>query len=99
MGMQYKDFLMKIKNKNDFSINFSILGYNHYNNCIIEAHTVLLPNNRNSIYLIKCRLTKDSSEDVSFINYFKEEYKLFNFGRKGKFTLKQVWNKLNIKDV
>jgi hypothetical protein len=41
-------------------------------------------------------LSDQKAEKVSFLNEFKEDYKLFNFGKKGKYTLKQVWEYIDI---
>lgn len=46
--------------------------------------------------MIEVKLVEDDSETVSFYKYFKEDYKLFKFGRKGTFTLKQVWNNIQV---
>lgn len=44
-------------------------------------------------------LTKDETERISFYKNLDEKYKLFNFKRKGKFTLKQIWNHISIKCI
>ena len=36
---------------------------------------------------------------VKLFDTFKEDYKLFNFGRKGKFTLKDIWDKVVITNI
>ena len=97
MDMLYKEFKQKIKNKEIFVMLFSIDGYNHYNNCCIKTRFDSLPNG-DKVYIIACKLTKDSTEEVSFLNKFKDDYKLFNFGRKGTYTLEQVWNKIVLKE-
>ncbi|MCH5161895.1 MAG: hypothetical protein J1G38_00200 [Clostridiales bacterium] len=42
---------------------------------------------------ISVKLTKDS-EHFSFLNKFNEKLKLFDMKRKGKFTLKQMWDRI-----
>ena len=44
-------------------------------------------------------MSSSTSEDVSFPFKFKEDYKLFNFGSKGRFTLKDVWDKVVITKI
>ena len=93
--MTYEQF---IKNMNEgilSNITFEVEGYAHYKNCKISRKKDTLDNDK-TIVLIKITLTKDESEAVSFMDKFNESYKLFRMGRKGSFTLKQVWDKIKI---
>ena len=93
--MTYEQF---IKNLNDgilSSVTFDIGGYAHYKSCKISRKKESLDNDK-TIVLIKITLTKDESETVSFMNEFNESYKLFRMGRKGSFTLRQMWNRIKI---
>lgn len=95
--MLYETFINKLNSHKIFGVNFNIKGFAHYNQCRI-FHQVDIMNNK-EIVLIVCQLTEDDYEKVSFLNKFDEKYKLFDFGRKGRFTLKQVWNKVCITEV
>ena len=96
--MSYESFIYDLNTNKIKKINFHIDGFSHYGNCVIYRQVDTLKNNKN-ISLIVCRLTDDDYEKVSFLNTFDESYKLFNFGRKGKFTLKQVWDKVRITEI
>lgn len=76
-------------------IEFKVKDYAHYKNCKIVVREEQLPNS-NNIFLIDIILTKDESEHFCFYDKFKEEYKLFYLGKKGSFTLKQLWDRIEI---
>ena len=52
---------------------------------------------KNGMPIIK--LTNDSSEIVDFSKKFNEKFKLFDFGRNRRFTLKLVWDKIVISNI
>jgi hypothetical protein len=93
--ISYKEFVAGINNGVIELIRFSVDGYSHYNNCIIRRIVDILANG-NEVIIIRVDLVTDSTESVSFYQKFKEEFKMFNFGRKGKYTLKEVWEKIII---
>ena len=100
--MTYDEFIEGINNPNKIKqVNFYIEGYNHYRNCSIGRYREKIgyPVNKTVDYRITCILTKDHSDDVSFPFKFKEDYKIFDFASKGKFTLKEVWDKVVITKV
>lgn len=100
--MTYDEFIDGINDSSKIKqIDFYIEGYNHYRNCSIGRYKERIGYSVNKIvdYRITCILTKDHSEDISFPFKFKEDYKLFYFGSKGGFTLKEVWNKVVITKV
>ena len=96
--MIYTDFISQLNTSIIESVCFEIKNYPHYNNCKIFRQNDIIKNGV-KISIIVCQLTEDSSEKVSFLNEFEEGYKLFNFGRKGKFTLKQLWDEVRIKEI
>ena len=98
INFSYDMFITQLNNYKIKRIVFSVKNYPHYNNCSIQVKSDELKNT-NVIYSILIRLTNDGSEDVGFYKQFKEEYKLFHMGKKGSFTLKQMWNKIDIMDV
>lgn len=98
INLTYKDFLELIKQKRIFLMCFHVNNYNHYKYCVIRT-TFDRVNSDSKIYLITCVLTRDESEKVSFYDSFKEDYKLFKFGKKGSFSLKTVWDKIVIDSI
>ena len=98
MFCDYKKIVEDLNNGIINKIQFSIEGYSHYNNCTISRHVEKGFSNKN-IIRIEVQLTKDSLEKISFYESFKEDYKLFKFGRKGSFTLKQLWKRVRIIEI
>ena len=96
--MEYCEFVNKINSGEIKKIQFSVLNYPHYRDCIIE-HKIDRPKENVAIKIITVTLTKDETERVSFYKTFDEKYKLFNFKRKGKFTLKQIWEHISINSI
>ena len=99
--MTYDEFIEGINNPNKIKqMDFYINGYGHYNSCSIGRYIEKVKGIGKILnWRITCILTKDHSEDVSFFKVFNEDYKLFSFGSKGKFTLKDVWNKVVITKI
>ena len=101
--LEYNDFIEGINNPYKIKqIDFYVDGYSHYRNCSIGRYinkTTFKGKTFATNYRITCILTKDHSEDVSFAFTFKENRKLFNFGKKGRFTLKDVWDKIVITNI
>jgi phosphoribosylpyrophosphate synthetase len=79
-------------------ICFSVNNYAHYKNCIITRVEDIIGNGK-TIIRIEVVLTKDSSERVSFFKTFEDNYKLFSLGKKGRFTLKQLWSEIIISKI
>lgn len=80
------------------SIRFCVNNYSHYSNCAITRTEQMLPNGK-SFCLIEVTLTKDSSEKTTFLDSFIENTKLFKMGKKGKFTLKQLWPQITVLEI
>lgn len=98
MNYNYEEIINNLNDGKIESIIFSVNGYTHYRNCIIRRCVDNVYNDK-CIVRIEVKLVKDGSETVSFYKHFKEDYKLFRFGKKGSFTLKQVWNDIQILQV
>lgn len=96
--MDYCEFIQKINAGKIKKLLFSLSSYPHYKNCSIE-HVVDNPKEGVFIKIIIVTLTSDKTEKVSFYKFFDEKYKLFDFKRKGKFTLKQIWDKIVIRSI
>ena len=98
-NMTYEEFIKEINDEKKIKqIDFYVDGYAHYKNCSIGRYTDKMLGKEFDCR-ITCILTKDQSEKVSFYEKFKENYKLFDFGRKGKFTLKDIWDKVIITNI
>ena len=96
--MEYCEFIEKINSGEIKKMHFSVLNYPHYRNCVIE-YEIDRPKENVKIEIITVTLTADKSEQASFYKTFKEDCKLFDFKRKGKFTLKQIWKHITINSV
>ncbi len=94
----YREIIESINSGKIKQVRFYVNNYSHYKNCVITRteHNIY---NGKSITQIDISLTKDSSEKVSFLNTFKEDAKLFNMGKKGAFTLKQLWSQITILEI
>ena len=93
--LTYERFVDGINTGKISSITFEVEGYAHYKNCTIKRCIDVIPSGK-EIVSIKVQLTPDKSEIVSFLFSMEESYKLFKMGRKGSFTLKQMWGKIKI---
>ena len=79
-------------------IRFCVKNYSHYKDCIIER--IEDTNYKGNAFLrIDVKLTKDSSENISFLDVFKDDYKMFNLGKKGSFSLRQIWSEIDILEL
>ena len=96
--ISYQSFIELLNNFEIKSFEFSIPEYSHYCNCTILTKIDVLENG-NTVPMIVVKLTNDGSENVSFYKTFKEDYKMFKMGRKGTFTLKQMWSQIRILEI
>ena len=94
----YKEAIDGLNNGKIKLLRFCVNNYTHYNNCVIKTSEVKLPNGK-TFFQIEVLLTKDSSEKIAFLDKFIENTKLFNMGRKGKFTLKQLWSQITVLEI
>ena len=94
----YEEMIEGINNGTIKQVCFCVNNYSHYKNCTI-VRTENKIYNGNYIIQIDVSLTKDSSEKISFLNKFKEDAKLFKMGKKGNFTLKQLWPEIIILEI
>lgn len=94
-SLSYQQFIDEINNGKILKALFQVKNYAHYRNCLIERTTDIINNGKSIVCLdyISVKLTNDS-EHYSFSEKFDEEIKIFNMGRKGTFTLKQMWDKI-----
>lgn len=94
----YKEVIDGLNSGKIKLIRFCVNNYSHYRNCVIERTEEKLPNGR-SLFLIEVNPTHDSSEKITFIDSFMENTKLFHMGKKGRFTLKQLWPRITILEI
>lgn len=99
MDYNYEDIIKNLNEGKIISILFSLKGYSHYKKCIIKRNIDCIGDRDKSLVRIEVKLVEDDSETVSFYKYFKEDCKLFKFGKKGSFTLEQVWNNVQILQI
>ena len=98
MKNSYNDIIKDLNSGHIKEIVFSVKDYAHYHNCVISFKEDFI-SSYSKIARIECKLVKDDSETVSFLPPFNEEYKLFRLGRKGSYSLKQIWNRVQIKQI
>lgn len=92
--MTYDDFILLINNSY-VKIIFKVRDYKHYDCCQIERKKQDLKNG-NKIDIVSVKLTQDNTETIGFLDKYNESLKIFNFGRKGKATLKECWKLIEI---
>lgn len=95
MQVSYEEFIEKLNRREARRVDFAVEGYSHYRHCVIEWREDVLSSGV-TLYFLEVRLTEDGAERVSFYKSFDETYKLFRMGRKGSFTLKQLWNRIRV---
>ena len=96
--MKYCEFIDGINSGNIKKVSFSIANYPHYRNCVVESKSTNT-NKAESSKIIWFYLTPDGYEKKGFLNKIKEDTKLFNIKGKGNFSLKQMWDRINIHSV
>ncbi len=104
MELSYESFLESINSSKTLEMRFSVKNYAHYRNCSIRKFIdeVQINGKKIELTVIKIKLTADGVEDVAFFNDFdknSEKYKLFSMGKRGSFTLKQMWDQLEIEEL
>ena len=95
---EYEEIIDGINSGRIKLVRFYVDKYSHYKNCTIKRIEEKFPNGK-SFFVIEVNPTKDFSEKVSFLESFEENAKLFKLGRKGRFTLKQLWSQIVILEI
>ena len=98
MQYEYKEIIKGLNQGLIKEFIFCVKDYAHYKKCSIRNVLDLLPSG-NIIKRIEVNLTQDDTERVSFFKEMNEEYKLFHMGRRGTFTLKQMWRNIEILNI
>ena len=101
MHVVYQEFIKGINKGIIRKLVFAVKGYAHYRHCEISREKKTICRGERSVCYdaIKVALTNDPSEHVSFWDTYNESYQLFRMGRKGSFTLKQMWDKIEILSI
>lgn len=97
-SIDYNELITKLENGNIRGVKFSIKDYSHYRKCSIYRKNVTLDNG-NEVNMVCVDPVTDLSESVCFYRKFNEPYKLFNLGKNKKYTLKQIWNRVQIIEI
>lgn len=98
MRKNYKDIIDGLNDGTISKISFSVRNYSHYKYCTIVRIIDTLPSTK-TIVRIVVNPTPDNSEMISFYKTFKEDYKMLNLGTRGKFTLKQLWDEIEVLNI
>ncbi|MDE6666935.1 MAG: hypothetical protein K2K38_01140 [Clostridia bacterium] len=102
-SLSYQQFIDGINNGTIIKVVFKVKDYAHYRCCSIERIIDVLPSG-NSVVRIDVRLTKSYYigeyghifGHFGFLDKFDEKCKLFKMGRSGTFTLKQMWDRIEV---
>lgn len=94
MEYSYENVIKDLNSGKIKKMVFAVKGYSHYDHCEISNDYDKL-----DIKWVVVRPVADNSETVAFFKTFKEDCKLFKMGRRGTFTLKQLWNDIEIKEI
>lgn len=96
--MEYRDFVDGLNSGKITKVVFSVKGYSHYRNCVVESKFTN-PGDNDSGKIIWFYLTPDGYEKTGFMNHVKEKAKLFKIKNSGTFTLSQMWDRIDIQFV
>ena len=97
--MEYQEFIDGINNGTIQKVRFSVKGYAHYKNCIMETKISRNLSGAHVGKIIWFTLTLDGSEKKGFLNDIDEKAQMFYIKNKGSFTLKQMWNHIVINSI
>ena len=94
MEYKYEDIINGLNSGKIRNILFSVKDYSHYGNCSITSLTC-----DGAVSSIEVRLTEDESEVICFYGKMRGEHKIFSFGKKGAYSLKQIWKFIEISKI
>lgn len=97
MELTYKSVIDALNEYKIQEMHFSVRGYGHYRDCKVIVQRDKLLNAE--FYVIKFILTKDGTENIGFYKQFNENEKIFRLKNQGKFTLKQIWDRICITEI
>ena len=85
----YQELIDGLNNRTILKLEFGLDNYAHYSNCEINCNSEC----------INLELTSDGSESLQCYGKFSENIKMFDIKGKGKFTFKDIYNHLIIKNI
>ena len=91
-SLSYSQFIDDINSGKIKRAVFRVKDYAHYKHCAIERRG-LFPDSE-TLDWIEVKLTSDNSENYLFSKKFEERRVLFDMKRKGRYTLKRIWEKI-----
>lgn len=92
-NLKYEQFINELNSGKIKKMSFLVKGYGHYKNCSIVLENAITNDGK----IITVTLAKN--EECTFYGNINESEKLFNIKGKGTFTLKEMWDKLEIKEI
>lgn len=94
INYDYKQFIKEINSGVITEMYFAVHDYAHYKNCYIKRFVDVYRDGSEHVRIV-VSLHPDG-EGTWCYTKFEEDRKLFKMGRQGTFTLKGIWNKLDI---
>lgn len=91
--LTYRQFIDGLNEGRIIKAVFQVENYNHYRYCTIERKKGY------SDFYFDLFLTKDRSEHMIFCTKFGENHRIFDFGRKGKYTLEYLWDRIKFIEI
>ena len=98
MEYTYEQIVNGINEGTIDEVRFSVTIYSHYKNCVLRR-VYLNIGGINSFECIEMVLTKDGSERSRYHGPFHDRYRLFNIKGRGRFTLREIFKYVEIKEV
>ena len=98
MQYDYEQFIQDINSGKIKEVYFCVKGYGHYRNCYIKRYPDTLKSGYKFMKIEVC-LTSDGTEMAYFVNTFSDNNKFFKIKGKGAFTFKDIWNKIEIREI
>lgn len=92
-SFKYEHFIDALSRGALKEMSFSVKGYGHYKNCSVVCEKAITKDGK----IITVTLAKN--EGCTFYGNINESAKLFNIKGKGTFTFKEMWDKLEIKEI
>ena len=99
--LSYQQFIDEINNGKIVKAVFQVKDYTRYKYCTIEREENILQDGRCQVsFPVKLAKNYNIGQygyvygNFLFFGKFEEDCKLFKMGRKGTFTLKQMWDRI-----
>ncbi len=96
--LEYKNMMNLLEEGQIHEVSFHITDYAHYKSCKLFRNVDVL-HNGNELIMICIDPVPDKSESVCFYKKYDHTYKVFNLGKNKKYSLKQIWDRVGIKEI